>query len=262
MKKLLLLTVTLLFITVLSARQVNLNVVLSGMVYTSGTDTLELYDTLGNKINNGKITITSTDPTIDPLPGYIWIKNTTTTTMNNAYVRRIINSEVPGTMNSFCFGIMCYGVSTSVSSIPTTLAAGVLDKSFYGDYYPDGHTGVTSITYEFFDNTSFSAPVKARATIDYRISLVGIPTDKLVFKGPFPNPSSQTANFEYNLPAVNQNAQIIIRNTLGVETDNYTLESRAGKKSVDVSKYASGIYFCSFIVDGKVVQSKKMIIKH
>jgi hypothetical protein len=262
MKKLLLLTFSLVFVSVLSARPVNTQFVLTGNSYIAAIDTLELYDTLGHKINNGKITITATSPTTDVIAGHIWIKNTTSTTMNNVYVRRIINFEVPGTMNSFCFGVNCYGPSTSVSTIPTVLTAGVIDKSFYGDYYPDGHGGTTSITYEFFDNTTFSAPVKAKATIDYRLSFVGIEDNKLVFKGPFPNPSNQQTNFEYNIPAGNDNAQIIIRNTLGVEMANYPIENQSGKKTIDVSNFASGIYFYTFIVDGKIVQSKKMIIKH
>jgi hypothetical protein len=182
--------------------------------------------------------------------------------MNDVYVRRIINYEVPGTMNSFCFGVNCYGPTTNVSTYPAVLAPGVIDKSFYGDYYPDAHTGTTSITYEFFDNSTFNKPVKAKATIDFRISLVGLDDDKLVFKGPFPNPSSRLANFEYSLPAGNENAQIVIRNTLGVEVANCMIENLSGKKSIDVSNFASGIYFYTFIVDGKVIQSKKMIVKH
>jgi len=116
MKNLLLLTFSLLFVTILSARPVNLQHILAGSSYITGTDTLELFDTLGNKVNNGKITITSTNPSIDVIAGHIWIKNTTTTSMNDVYVRRIINYEVPGTMNSFCFGVNCYGPTTNVST--------------------------------------------------------------------------------------------------------------------------------------------------
>lgn len=262
MKKLLLLTFTIVFVTFLSAGAVNVHYEFTNNQYLSETDTLELYDTLGHKINNGKITVTATNPSVDVIAGHIWIKNTTSTTMNDVYVRRIINYEVPGTMNSFCFGVNCYGPMTNVSTIPTVIGAGVLDKSFYGDYYPDAHMGTTSITYEFFDNTTFSKPVLAKATIDYRLSLVGVNDNKLVFKGPYPNPSSQQANFEYNLPNGNENAQLVIRNTLGVEVASYTIENQSGKKSIDVSEFASGIYFYTFIVDGKVIQSKKMIIKH
>ena len=262
MKKLILFAVSILFVSVLAARPVTLQHLISDSKYILGTDTLELYDTLGKKINNSTIKITGSNPSADALVGYMWIKNTTTTEMANVFVRRVVNYEVPGTSNSFCFGINCYGPMTNESTFPVTLASGVIDKSFYADYYPDGHGGLSSITYEFFDNVSFGVPVVAKATIEFHISASGVDDNKLVFKGPYPNPASQNANFEYNLPANCNNAQLVIRNMLGVEVDNFTFENRSGKKSIDVSNYASGIYFYTISVDGKTIQSKKMIVKH
>jgi hypothetical protein len=262
MKKLLLLSSILLFVTLLSARPVILDEFSQSILNVTATDTLELYDNAGNKINNGTIYVTITDPLVDPISCNIWIKNTTTTDLVNAYVHRTVNSEVPGTMNSFCFGVMCYGPGADESIIPTVLQAGVVDQSFIGDYYAGGLTGTTSVTYEFFDNTTFPHPVKARATVNYRLSFVGVSDNKLVFKGPFPNPSSQNATFEYSLPAGSEHAQIIIRNILGIEVENCMLGNQTGKKVIDVSNYAAGIYFYTLTVDGKVLQSRKMTVKH
>jgi hypothetical protein len=263
MKKLLLFTFSLFFVSVLSARAVTtMKQMNTELNFMSVPDTLELYDTLGVLINNGLIKISGSDPNVDLLTGHIWIKNTTTTEMPNVYVRRIINQEVGSSQNAFCFGVNCYPPSTNQSAIPTVLAAGVLDKSFYADYYPNGNGGLTSITYEFFDNLTFGVKVSAKATIEFAISANSINEDKLVFKGPFPNPSSQYATFEYSLPAIYNSAELIIRNLLGIEVGSFTFENGTGKKAVDVSRYASGIYFYSYIVDGKVIQSKKLIVKH
>jgi hypothetical protein len=49
---------------------------------------------------------------------------------------------------------------------------------------------------------------------------------------------------------------------LGIEVENMLLESRSNKKSINVSTYPSGIYFYTLVVDGKVIQSKKLIVKH
>lgn len=260
MKKTLLFAFSLLFVSALTARPVEL--INTELNYFAATDTLELYDTLGNLITNGTIIIRGSDPSVDVLAGHIWIKNTTTTEMPNVYVRRLINQEVGNTQNAFCFGVNCYPPSVNVSAIPTVLEAGVMNKSFYADYYPNGNGGLTSITYEFFDNITFGRKVTAKATIEFAISATGINEDKLVFKGPYPNPSSQYANFEYNLPATCDNARLIIRNMLGVEVESLLLENNTGKKAIDVSSYASGIYFYTFIVDGKIIQSKKLIVKH
>jgi len=262
MKKLVLFSFSLLLASAIYARTESTSNILSGSNFVLSADTLELYDTLGNIINNQTIRITGSDPAVEALVGYIWLKNTTTTEMQHVFVRRALNQEVENTTNSFCFGIQCYPPWINESAVADTVKVGIIDKSFYADYYPDGHGGLTSITYEFFDNLTFSNPVSAKTTIEFLISATGVNEDKLVFKGPFPNPASQNTSFEYNLPASHNNAQLIIRNMLGVEVDNLLLENRTGKKSINVSAYPSGIYFYTFIVDGKVVQSKKMIVKH
>ncbi len=262
MKKLLLFTFTLLLLSVLTARPLTLQSIHSDSNYILSTDTLELYDTLGNIINNSTIRITSSDPDVDPMVGHIWFKNTTNTEMPNVKVRRIINQEVEGSMNTFCFGTSCYGPSTDESPVADTAKVGIINKSFYADYSPNQNGGITSITYEFFDSITFGVRVSAKATIEFHLSANSINEDKLVFKGPYPNPASLSVNFEYNLPATVRNARLIIRNLLGVEMENIAIETRSGKKSIDVNNFASGIYFYSLILDGKVIQSKKMIVKH
>ncbi len=266
MKNILLLIFALIFIQAINARPVILQNMLADSKYILASDTLELFDTLGNKINNGEITIFGSNPDVDALVGYIRVKNNTDTPMQNVFVRRIIKHEVDSTQNSFCFGVNCYGPMTNESTFPTEIAAGATDNSFYGDYYPDkygtgGHGGLTAITYEFFDNVTFGVPVSAKATINFHISASSIADNKIIFKGPYPNPASQFTHFEYNIPSVNK-AQLIIRNMLGVEIETIQFDNRSGKKSVDVSNYASGLYFYSLVVDGKIVQSKKLIVKH
>ena len=263
MKKILLFSFSVLFVFASVARAESSQLRFTDSKYIMATDTLELYDTLGNKINNATTRLYSSNPDIDAIVGHIWLKNTTSTEMSNINVRRIINQEVDGSSNSFCFGIYCYPPSVDESTTADTAKVGIMNKSFYSDYYPYSHSGITSITYEFFDNATFmDATVVARTTFEFHLSANSINEDKLVFKGPFPNPASQYANFEYSLPAMSGNAHIIIRNMLGVEVENVSLDSRSGKKAIDVAGYASGIYFYTLLVDGKVIQSKKLIVKH
>lgn len=263
MKKLLLFAFSALFMSALVARPLTIQQQFTDSKYMVGTDTLELYDTLGNKINNSTIKIFSSNPDIDIMVAYVWVKNTTSTEMQNLFVRRITNYAVESTDNNFCFGIQCYPPFLDESTIADTAKVGILNKSFTGDYNPYGHSGLTSITYEFFDDLTFAdAPVSSKVTFEYHLSANSINEDKLVFKGPFPNPASQYANFEYTLPAASDNAQLIIRNMLGVEIENAKIENRSGKKAINVSSYPPGIYFYTLLVDGKVIQSKKLIVKH
>ena len=261
MKKLLLFSFSLLIVSIIAARPVTLQNLHTSSKFFTATDTLELYDTQGHKINNSTINVSGSNPSVD-LVGYIWVKNTTTTTMPEVYVRRKVNQQAAGTENAFCFGVNCYPPWVGTSTVATTIGGGITDESFYADYYPYGNGGLTSLTYEFFDSITFGHRVSAKATIEFGISGVGIDEEKMVFKGPFPNPASLHANLDYNLPTPGNNAQLIIRNTLGVIVETVILEGRSGKNTVDVSGYASGIYFYSISVAGKVVQTKKLIVKH
>ena len=228
MKKLLLFAFAIMFVSAAFARNASFPDILAGSKYITATDTLELYDTLGNKINNATIKVTGSNPNVDALVGHIWVKNTTNTEMTNVYVRRSINQEVANTSNSFCFGINCYPPWVNESAIADTAKVGIINKSFYADYYPEGNGGLTSITFEFFDNITFGVPVSAKATIEFHISASSVNEDKLVFKGPYPNPASQYTSFEYNLPASANSAKLIIRNSLGVEVENSILDNQAG----------------------------------
>lgn len=266
MKKLILLAFTLCLFTSVSARP-SITPMLITDCYVSVPDTLELYDTLGNMITDGILKVNSSDPDIEAMVGYIWVKNASDSKLSNVYVRRTINQEVAGTQNYFCFGINCYSPATNESSYAVEIDAVTVNKSFYADYIPDidgtgGHGGLTSVTYEFFDNISLSAPVSAKTTIEFHLSASSISEDKLVFKGPYPNPSSQNAHFEYNLPISYSTAKVSIRNLLGVEVESFVLENGSGKKSIDVSSFPSGIYFYTLLADGNMIQSKKMIVKH
>jgi len=227
-----------------------------------GPEPLVLQDESGNKINDGTVRLTSNDANVFQIQAHIWIKNQSFVELNNIYVKRTMNQEVPGTTNSICFGTQCYPpwVATSIDAF--TIAADVLDKSFYGDYQPEKNGGITSVTYEFYDSLTLTFPLYAKTTIEYHLSGLGVNEDKFVFKGPYPNPSTQTAVFEYNLPTNVNAAQLIIRNMLGVEMENTSFTSRNGKKMIDVSKYPSGVYFYSIAMDGKIAQSKKLIVKH
>jgi len=262
MNKLILFAFSVLLVSVVFARPIPTKILNSDPDFLSATDTLELYDNAGNKINNATIKVTGSDPNIDALVGYIWLKNTTNTEMPNVFVRRSINQEVLNTTNSFCFGINCYPPWVNESASADTAKVGIINKSFYADYYPDGNGGLTSITFEFFDNITFGVPVSAKTTIEFLISANSVKEDKLVFKGPYPNPASQITSFEYNLPSSAKSARLIVRNSLGVEVENSMLDNQSGKKSINVSSYPSGIYFYTLIVDGKTIQSKKMIVKH
>ena len=76
-----------------------------------------------------------------------------------------------------------------------------------------------------------------------------------------PNPFTQTTVVRYTLPESVQSAYLYIYDLNGTQIDQKTLEGR-GKSSVtlEAGSLAPGMYLYALIADGKVIDTKRMII--
>jgi len=76
----------------------------------------------------------------------------------------------------------------------------------------------------------------------------------------YPNPASSVVNIDY---AVNKdNAQVVFYNILGVQVYEQMLNGREGTAKVNILDFASGIYFYTIKINGKAIETKKLIISH
>lgn len=76
-------------------------------------------------------------------------------------------------------------------------------------------------------------------------------------RGPWPNPSGESATFEYNLPATG--AQLVITDLSGKEVMRQTLAGKNGRQSVSTRGLSNGLYLCKLILDGRVLSTVKLI---
>ena len=74
----------------------------------------------------------------------------------------------------------------------------------------------------------------------------------------YPNPATSIVNIDYALNS--GNAQIVFYNILGVTVYEQPLGNQIGTAKINVSDFASGIYFYTIKVNGKAVETKKLII--
>ena len=75
-----------------------------------------------------------------------------------------------------------------------------------------------------------------------------------------PNPFSQTAIITFSLPSDVSNAQLIITDATGKTVSNYSLSNGSTQQLIAAKNLAAGTYQYSLIVNGKVVDSKQMVI--
>ena len=191
------------------------------------------------------------------------------TTHSNLTVKNISNkehviaceknviSQPAGMSNYFCWGGLCYGSNTIVSSEFLTLQSGQGDAVSFGGYF-DAYCeqGIGVVEYCFYpiadtiDRTCF--------TVTYHGSATSVNDNPYYTNiGDFyPNPANDIVYFNFN----GSLATLKLIDILGNNVKEILL-SQKGVKKLDLSDMNKGIYFGNLIVNNEVVSIKKLIIK-
>lgn len=77
----------------------------------------------------------------------------------------------------------------------------------------------------------------------------------------YPNPVSDYLNIDYDVLFVKE-AKIQIYNSIGSVIYSKELENKQDHLRISVSDYEDGLYFCSLQIDGKLFNTKKILINH
>ena len=75
-----------------------------------------------------------------------------------------------------------------------------------------------------------------------------------------PNPLNGNTSIRYNVPTGSTSAQLVITDNSGKTVKQMQLAKGAGNINIDASALSSGTYNYTLIVDGKLVDSKKMVV--
>lgn len=178
--------------------------------------------------------------------------------------RRTIYTIDPTDSTQFCWGGLCYNWGTNLSSSTLTIAPGdtmaYADFGFHSIFNSKLATITRTVHYQFFDiaNVNDSTGV----TIRYNFS-TGV--EELDRKGgslsnAYPNPSNSFVSMKYDINEFSEKGQIVFYNMLGKSVKEIILADKKGTAKINVDDLNSGIYFYSFLVDGKAISTKKLII--
>ena len=86
--------------------------------------------------------------------------------------------------------------------------------------------------------------------------------DAIVLNQNVPNPFAEQTTITYIIPVSVGKAQIIFYNNFGQIIQTVDLKTRGkGKVNVFASDLSSGLYHYTLVADGKIVDSKKMVIE-
>lgn len=179
-------------------------------------------------------------------------------------VVRTIYSVDPSDQTQFCWGGLCYLPATSVSNLTTVIAPGdtidFLEDGFHAIFNSGTSCVTRSVHYKFYNVNNFSD--STGITLRYLCS-TGV--NELMKVGGnissgYPNPANSMVSFKYDLKEFSEKAEIKFYNMLGRSVKEVILTDKQGVTKINVMDMDAGIYFYSFIVDDKIISTKKMVI--
>lgn len=221
----------------------------------------------GNKIvNDSTLTVWSSDPGTIYLTQYLNLENRTDKPLA-VFMRKTINYLNDSTSDYFCFGISCWP-DASVTNIADSILPGRRDSTFAShvvhvrrfdlELLPPGKS---SITYTFFDSTTFEQTIKSQITIIYHLSSLGNQEYMRRSVELYPNPA--LGNLFISLNSLQQEKiNIVISDITGqtVKMQSHYIPIGRSRIEINTSMFDSGVYLATIEFSDGNLSCKKLII--
>ena len=240
-------------------KKITLILLLGSLTYWLNAQDLELY--------NGEVLLDSTSVinlSAHPDSGTIvlneiGVKNISNDPLMVVCAREIIDL-VPGSLNSFCWGL-CYPPNIDTASVNVKIESGEMTMEFQGDHDPMGYEGVSIVKYTFYElgNPDNKASFTVNYNAEDELSVNG--RSAFEISNAYPNPANTEANFDfaYNY---SDDLRLVIYNLLGKVVKDIAITDKEGSLTVNTSTLKEGIYFYSLLVNNESMTTHKLIIKH
>lgn len=218
-------------------------------------------------INGATITINDwkgTDNTKD-VPAEIDAKSTYSSSKTIKVKKIELSSTATTSKNAICWGSCSaqelWNNSPTLLSDPIAMSGNQV-VLFSGHVYPFLTSGITKFRYVWFDvaNPTDSAWVDVIFDISNVQSLAKIERENVSMKL-FPNPASAVLNVDITLNQQNNSSKkIVITDLIGKVVYTKEIKNKIVNTKINTSDFNAGLYFVSFLTDGKAIKTEKVII--
>ncbi len=207
------------------------------------------------------LTTEYTGPDSVKLTAHAEIVNNGTQTLD-VVCERIASTLTTDHFAYFCW-VVCYDTSVYLSPTPIQVAPGGSITNFEGWMGSSNTPGHDEVTYRYYDMHGNSDTLYLTFKYDF-LSSTGIhdpSRPKYSMNITSANPANTYVSFSHNAP-VKSSSKIIISNLLGSKIREFSPEYNAGSFNIPVADLTSGIYLCSYWVDGIMMNTRKLIVSH
>ncbi len=194
-----------------------------------------------------------------------WIVTNNTSNTMDILCSATVLTLVDGSKYQFCWGTLCsawLGYNGSLPD-PVTLAPGESSDSFHIKFRHYENVGQSTVRFNWIDanSPSSSASYDVNFCVDTEC-VIGVEEVKQSanIAQITPNPVVTTANITYDFATMPSNGKIQIHNMVGSLVKEINLNDKSGSVVIKAADFESGIYFCSIQCDGKVFETKRLVI--
>lgn len=192
---------------------------------------------------------------------HLIITNTGSASMSMHVYRNTI--DMPGnTVNYYCWGPNCFPPTTSLSTDPVFLGSGKSDSSFVAYLEPNQEEGITLVEFSFFDELGSGDSLKLNLvfkTVPPPISVWELEKQNNL-NSIYPNPAKDLAFMRYDVSS-NVNANLEIYDLVGKKVKSLNLTNGSNNLLFSVNEFESGIYLCNLVIDGKIIDTEKLVVQ-
>lgn len=180
--------------------------------------------------------------------------NPLSTIMQKEYV-----DIVEGSATMFCIPSGACLLPMTFTSDPFNMGPNEISDICYVYFLPEGNPGTSLIKHKVF--VSGDPTNSAEFFVEFVIT---VPTGADITKAEkdfniFPNPAKDF--FYVNTPQTANKTVLEIYNVIGKTVENITITNSSEKLMIDCSKWESGVYFARLIIDDKVLNTVRLIVR-
>jgi hypothetical protein len=190
------------------------------------------------------------------------IQNTGNATIDVRVKRHILNANALTDENAICW-VVCYDQATDVSLFTIDLAPGQTSTAdFTGHVYPDadGTEWNGQIAYTFYDDANPNDSARIVVRFETVRGLNAPDLSKSAWKV-YPNPADQYVEFSIDAQRY-KGASLVITDLLGHTVRKKSFSAGETKARLTTSDLKSGVYFYTLVVEGKAVETRKLVVSH
>jgi hypothetical protein len=184
-------------------------------------------------------------------------------------VNRVISNAPldPNCILYFCTGTNCYppnwnGSYTGAVTATIPANSNQINAAGIGTHFEESNPATELYVHYRIFNTA-DATDSAGVTLHYALTTTGINESVKTggtISNAYPNPGGSLISVKYNMNENSEKGKIVVYDMLGKIVKEVVLADKQGVSKIDVSELTAGIYFYTFMIDGKAINTKKLVV--